>query len=145
MVERSTVHELKRTLNEDVFYPPHPPRSESPEYQAVHKKLIDEMDEPCWICGLRKSTGGNMETHHFAIEWALEGAVDPAKVTPEFPDVTDEASLRAFIDSEANMLVLCDRHHRHVEEGIHSLTYPVWRAQRYVRDGYKLTEEPGQS
>ena len=135
------VHELKRTLNENVFYPEHPPRRASLEFEATRKRLIVDMDTPCWICGIRRSTGGKMELHHEVVEWALENAVDPAKLGVEFPDVTDEISLRTFIDSGLNGMVLCDRHHRHIEEGIHSLTYPIWRAQRYVRQGYELTEK----
>lgn len=145
-------HIVKRTLHEVVAYPAHPPREESAEYRRVHHHLIVVLDEPCWICGVRNSTLNDptknpfgakaMETHHVALEWALEGAADPAKVLEEFPDMgaADDPHLRLWLDSEGNMLVLCDVHHRDGYAGIHSITYPVWRSQRYEWDGTNLTD-----
>src|SRR5581483_12523773 len=99
------------------------------------------MDEPCWICGIRHSTGGKMETHHAELEWAAERAFenDPAmleKLVEDFKlklDAPEE--LRKWLDSEGNMLVLCDKHHRGPYTGIHSITYPVWKLQRYEHQG----------
>lgn len=87
--------ELKRTLSEDVLYPPHAPRTESPEYKAIHKKMVVDEDRPCLVCGVRNSDlkdpkrrddpainpygAKAIETHHRLIEWALAGAVDLAK------------------------------------------------------------------
>ncbi len=147
----ATVHELRRTLHEKVFYPEHPPRKASAEYERTRHHLIVELDTPCFICGVRQSTLDDpslnpdgataMELHHWEIEWALCDAVDPTKLTPFFPEVVDRASLERFLDSAENGKVLCNVHHRHIERGIHTLEYPVWIAQKYVRDGYQLTDE----
>ena len=67
-------HTQTRTLTESVFYPPHDPRKASSEYKKVHHHLVYELDEPCWICGVRQSElpdGEHMETHHWHVEWAL--------------------------------------------------------------------------
>jgi hypothetical protein len=127
---------LKRTLEETVYYPPHDPRAASPAYRTLHRLLVVDRDEPCWICGIRHSTGGAMETHHQHIEWAAANGVDLTKVMADFPAVTDEPSLRAWLDSEGNMLVLCARHHRGPLTGIHSITYPAWLLQRYQGSGW---------
>ena len=131
-------HAVTRTLTETVWYPAHPPRRASAEYRRVHDHLVKELDEACWICGIRRSTGGRMETHHYRLEWALAwpGLIDPALVLADFPAMgeADDPHLRAWLDSEANMLVLCDEHHRSGTTGIHSITYPAWVAQRYLRD-----------
>ena len=50
-----SVSELKRQLLEDVMYPPHEPRKASAEYARTHHHLVVELDEPCWICGIRNS------------------------------------------------------------------------------------------
>jgi hypothetical protein len=84
-----------------------------------------------------------METHHWHLEWALANGVDPARVLADFPamgEATDPA-LRQFLDSEGNMLVLCDQHHRHGLTGIHSITYPAWVAQRWLRHGHDIAKE----
>lgn len=87
--------ELKRTLSEDVLYPPHVPRTETPAYKAIHKKMVVDEDRPCLVCGVRNSDlqdatrrddpainpyGAKAnETHHAKIEWALANAIDLTK------------------------------------------------------------------
>lgn len=128
--------ELKRTLREIAWFPPHDPRKASPEYERVHHRLVVEMDEPCWICGIRHSTGGKMETHHCEIEWAAEPAFehDPEMLARLVADVhakiDSPEALREWLDSEGNLLVLCATHHRAPYFGIHAITYPAWKLQR---------------
>lgn len=98
---------LKRQLDEYVAYPPHPPRSESAIYRRTHKHLIFDMDAPCWICGIRRSQGGALETHHYRFEWASQFGLDMKKVEADFPNLTDRQKLAEWVDSEGNMLVLC--------------------------------------
>ena len=132
---------LDRTLHEIAWYPPHDPRKASSEYHEVHHRLVVTMDEPCWICGVRHSTGGAMETHHAELEWAAERAFenDPAMLAKLVSDFQLKLSrpeeLREWLDSEGNMLVLCAKHHRGPYAGIHSITYPVWKLQRFQHEG----------
>ncbi len=144
------LHVVRRILQEAVTYPAHPPGTESAEYRQVHHHLIYELDEPCWICGVRRSTlndpaqnpckATQMETHHDGLEWALANAVDPAKIYADFKDkgmaAPTDAALRAWLDSEGAMTVLCDVHHRKRFRGIHVITYPVWAPQRWVLSGF---------
>ena len=150
MTDATQSHKVERTLHEVVFYPEHDPRKASPEYNKVHNHLINVLDEPCWSCGVKKSTLGDksqnpkgakqMETHHWRIEWALTNAIDPAKILADFPELgaADEVHLRQWLDSEGNMLVLCDICHRNGNHGIHSITYPVWVAQRYLQSNWDI-------
>lgn len=124
----STLH---RTLDELVEYPHHAKRKESPTYVRTHHHLVYELDAPCWICGIRHSTGGKMETHHYRFEWASQFGLDLEKVAADFPDLTDRTRLAEWVDSEGNMLVLCDAHHRGKHVGIHEISYPAWLLQRY--------------
>lgn len=119
---------LHRTLDELVAYPPHEPRKASAEYGRIHHDLVVTRDEPCWICGIRHSEGGAMETHHAHLEWAAANGVDPARILADFPEAND---LRQWLDSEGNMLVLCAAHHRGQHTGIHAISYPAWLLQRY--------------
>lgn len=154
MPDKVTAHAQSRQLTETVFYPDHDPRKASAEYKRTHEHLVDELDEPCWVCGVRKSTLGDpaqnphgatqLETHHVQVEWALANAVDPAKILADFPAMgaADDEHLRAWLDSEGNMLVLCDVHHRHGLYGVHMVTYPAWVVQRRLVDGYDLATGP---
>ena len=132
---------LVRTLDERVAYPPHPPRTPSPIYVKTHHHLVYEMDAPCWICGVRHSTGGAMETHHYRFEWASQFGLSLAKVEADFPALTDRQKLAAWVDSEGNMLVLCAAHHRSKYEGIHEITYPAWLLQRYQGDDFVFIDQ----
>jgi hypothetical protein len=133
--------ELRRTLVEDVMYPPHDPRKASAEYRHVHHHLVYELDEACWICGVRHSTGGAMETHHDHVEWAAANGIDLSLIVRDFPALTDTAALRHWLDSEGNMLVLCAAHHRGSRTGIHSITYPAWQLQRYQGKAWTFIQE----
>lgn len=138
-------HSQTRTLTESVYYAAHDARRASAEYERLHHHLVYELDEPCWICGVRQSqlpAGQHMETHHWHVEWALANRVDPAKILADFPEMgaADEPHLRAWLDSEGNMLVLCPDHHRHGLVGIHMITYPAWVAQRWLSDGHDIAQ-----
>jgi hypothetical protein len=124
----STLH---RTLDELVEYPHHAKRTESPTYVKTHHHLVYDLDAPCWICGIRHSNGGKLETHHYRFEWASQFGLDLEKVALDFPDLTDRAKLAEWVDGESNMLVLCDAHHRGKHVGIHEISYPAWLLQRY--------------
>lgn len=126
-------HVVTRTLKEQVWYPDHDARKASAEYTHVHHHLVVELDEACWICGIRRSTGGRMETHHDELEWALANGVNLNLVLKDFPAMgaADEPHLREWLDSEGNMLVLCDVHHRGGLQGVHMVTGPAWKAQRW--------------
>ena len=144
-------HVVTRTLKETIYYAEHDPRKASAEYTKVHHHLVYELDEPCWICGVRNSTlsdaahnpkgAKQMETHHWHVEWALANSVDPAFILADFPEMgaADEVHLRSWLDSEGNMLVLCDVDHRAGLEGIHMVTYPAWIVQRYL-DNHDVTK-----
>lgn len=115
MPAHETVDEETKGLLE--FYPEHPPRKDTPEYRATHKLLTHTLDQPCRDCGVRLSTladpiqnplgAKQLETHHWPLQREFADALDPLKVNKEFPTVTDRKSLDMFIDSPANMLVLC--------------------------------------
>ncbi len=138
-------HVVTRRLTESVAYPAHEPRKASPEYKAVHKHLVYELDEGCWVCGVKQSQlakGEHNETHHWHLEWALANAVDPKLIIADFPDMgaADEPHLRQWLDSEGNMLVLCSAHHRHGLVGIHCITYPAWVAQKWLFSGHDISQ-----
>lgn len=129
---------LHRTLDELVAYPPHDRRQASATYRRTHRHLIYELDAPCWVCGVRRSQGGQLETHHFHFEWAAQNGLELAKVTADWPAITDRRALAEWIDSEQNMLVLCAVHHRCSFRGVHMISYPAWLLQRYQGDEFEF-------
>ncbi|GHO46603.1 hypothetical protein [Ktedonospora formicarum] len=131
--------------------PPHDPREDTPIYQRTHNHLIFKLDTPCAICGVRHSTIDDpkenpygakaLETHHYPIERSLLNACDPRKVHHIFPQVKDYDSLEEFIDSEENMMVLCDIHHRHPNYGIHHVLAQDFFVQPFLYGGYQVVAD----
>lgn len=148
----SRVHATGEGLATVEMTPPHPPREETPTYAAAHHHLTKVLDEPCAMCGVRNSTlddpkqnpfgAKTIETHHYPIERSLMDACDPKKVGVVFPQVKDRATLEAFIDSEHNLMVLCDVHHRHPLHGIHHLAPQDFFVQPFLLDGYQVVTTP---
>jgi hypothetical protein len=142
------VHETKEGVASVELTPPHPPREETPIYLAAHHHLINELDSPCQVCGVRKSTlsdsdanpfgATDMESHHYPIERSLLDAVDLVKIRKLWPDVTDRASLERIVDSERNLIVLCNVCHRSPEHGIHHLLVQDWAIAPYLMAGYQV-------
>lgn len=68
-------HEKADRISEDVFYPDHPPRTESHTFKET-KTAGHAAKLPCAISGQTAGT----EYHHLFCEWAFSGAVDWQKV-----------------------------------------------------------------
>ncbi|GCE22577.1 hypothetical protein [Dictyobacter kobayashii] len=82
-----------------------------------------------------------IETHHYPIERSLLNACDPKKLRVTFPQIKDHQTLEEFIDSEDNIMVLCDIHHRHPHYGIHHLLAQDFFIQPYLYGGYQVVAE----
>lgn len=65
-------HELKATLSEDVFYPNHPPRKESPTFRKTKRTMKADGSYTCAVCGATEQ----IEDHHRFFEWAYSDAID---------------------------------------------------------------------
>ena len=132
---------LHRQLDELVAYPPHEKRHASATYRKTHHYLVNVLDAPCWVCGIRQSTGGVMETHHSHFEWASQNGLDLKKVTADWPQITNREELAKWVDGEGNMLVLCAAHHRGKQTGIHMISYPAWLLQRYEGEEFTFIDQ----
>ena len=142
------VHETSIAVSTIELSPPHPPRTETPEYKKAHDFLINVKNMGCQVCGVTKKTLKNatknpfkakqIESHHYPVERSLADACDPRKVHLDFPMVYDQVTLMQFVDSPANLIVLCDVHHRGVETGIHHLVTQDFVILKYLREGYQV-------
>jgi hypothetical protein len=132
-------HEVKEQISVDIFYPDHAPRKESALFGRTKTHLVDTMGTPCWVCGSKEGR----EVHHFHLEWADSDAADWDKVKAKHPnfDWSKFKSAEDFVDSEYNMMVLCEKHHRAKDHGIHLLPYPIWVAQALVKKGFVFSPD----
>jgi hypothetical protein len=155
-----TGHGETRSLHELGFYPPHGPRAKDVHYRifnAARRHLIDTLGVGCWIGGATKTqlaagfTGPHLcrgarqlEAHHHIAEFAGLNQVDWAKVAADFPvlGIHDDDTFLAAAEADGGLLILCDKHHRAPYHGIHSITEPVWKLDRYARPGWDFQGEP---
>lgn len=97
-------HELKLHVDIDVFYPDHPPRTESRVF--LHTKTHwHDIGAVCRVC----KTDKHIEIHHKFIEWADSDGVDWDKVKADHPSF-DWSTFKEpydFIDSIYNTEPLC--------------------------------------
>lgn len=135
------VHPTHESVANIELTPAHPPREETPEYARAHHFLVHVKKAPCEVCGVTIDSvqaPDTVETHHFPIERSLAGACDPQRVHADFPQVYDAATLMAFVDSPANLKVLCSTHHRSTTAGIHHLLPQDFAILKYLRAGYVI-------
>ena len=124
-------HELKLHVNIDVFYPDHPPRTESRVFLHT-KKHWHDTGAVCRVC----KTDKRIEIHHKFIEWADADGVDWDKVKADHPafDWSTFKEPSDFIDSVYNTEPLCELHHRgQAPHGIHFTPGPIHQMQQYKR------------
>jgi len=133
-----------------LFFPPHPPRVESPETGAsmiassskrTARARSAASPTPRSRAGgaggrarrrskrtTRSSSGRSWTRSICAASTPSSSARGAARRARTH--TTSRAQMRAWIDhSEDNLMVLCDVHHRRRGVGIHSLTAPLWSAQ----------------
>ena len=75
----------------------------------------------------------------------MTAPIDWKKVAEDFPAFDwhnfDPAKPGEFVDNMvAQGLILCKEHHTHPETGIHTLPWPIFVMQRYLKDGYKFND-----
>jgi len=159
----NTTHLLVKTLHERFEIPAHPPRTASPEFEAIRHRMIVVEDQPCFICLVRQSTlhdpaankhgATNMQLHHCWIEWALANAIDLGKFNAQIVaryrswgvpgyeiDFTQQQMIDWIDHGEQNMMPLCEVCHLHVDHGIHETDGPSWLAQLCIRDDFDFND-----
>ncbi len=105
-------HEKTDHLEEDVFYPDHPPRTESPTFLET-KRIGHKKGMLCAISGHSEKT----EYHHFFIEWAFAPAVDWETVKgvalgeitelPVLDEHTDLPTNKTFPAEQSLLWIIC--------------------------------------
>lgn len=73
-----------------------------------------------------------LEAHHKLIELAMLNEVDLELLEADFPGISVQ-DVGAWIDSDANLELLCLNHHRG-PMGVHMASFSDFTSESYVRD-----------
>ena len=140
-------HQQKVTHSYWVSYPAHPARKDDPHYRdfeeyryrthATAKCAIGEHRGDFTECSLDKP----LELHHAHVEFSLQNGVDLAWLEKDYPGISDPSQVGAWIESAANLLWLCESHHRG-PGGVHVASASDYEAERYVRGLITETQAP---
>lgn len=115
-------HDDIRHLIDIIHYEDHPAREESEEFVKLRREF-HESGAKCFI-----NNGyceGHIEIHHNEIEYSASTEVDWHRIMEELGF--------DHVDSKKQMLPLCHKHHMGVATGIHMVTAPAWKLQKYLK------------
>jgi hypothetical protein len=118
--EHNDIH----TLIEIAHYEAHADRKESKEFRRIKEEFHKEGAK----CYIDNRCEGDIEIHHNIIEFAASESIDWEKVQKDYPEFKNVDSFKG------NMLPLCTKHHRMPGYGIHDITYPIWKLQKYMNE-----------
>lgn len=132
----TAAHEQVTTHHYLMHYPAHPAREGDPHYADFHAyRNRTKADAKC-VLGAHRSDfsecHGGLELHHAHIEFSLQNGIDLAWLEKDYPGVSDPDSVGAWVESAANLLWLCEAHHRG-HGGVHVASASDYEATRYVR------------
>ncbi len=143
-------HDGKQTHRYLVHFPAHPARTSDPHYvdfNAYHRRT--RSTARCYI-GERigfdecRDAQGNpapapedgeqpgLELHHAHIEFSLQNGVDLAALEKDYPGVSDNTRIGAWVESATNFRWLCVHHHRGAA-GAHTVAHADYEASQYIK------------
>ena len=134
-------HDQPQTHHYTVHFPPHPARTDDPHYiDFNHIHDAGKADPEKWQCSVGKHRNdfsecdltNPLELHHSHVEFSLQNGIDLKWLEVDYPGIGDPNSLGAWVESAANLEVLCVFHHRGAG-GKHTAAYADWVAEQYVR------------
>lgn len=119
-----------------VAYPAHPPRSGDPHYvdfEAFRRRT--RKTAKCAYAvevGCADECAGGLELHHAHLEFALQNGVDLHHLEHAYPGISDPLKVGAWVESAANLIWLCEKHHRGAGTGVHHLSASDYEASKWT-------------
>lgn len=124
-----------------IAYPAHPARTADPFYKdfnAIHRAW--KKDPERWQCEIGKHRNDfsecdlakPLELHHSHVEFSMQQGIELTWLEVDYPGISDPKIVGQWVESAANLMVLCVRHHRG-HGGIHHAAASDFEAEKYVR------------
>lgn len=134
-------HDALQSHKYTIHFPAHPARAKDPHYvdfNHLHKAW--KKDPEKWQCAVGKHRGDfsecdlkkPLELHHSHVEFSLQNGVDLKWLEADYPGISNPDEVGAWVESAANLEVLCVFHHRGAG-GKHTAAYADFEAEMYIR------------
>ena len=155
-------HVDQSTLTVSIYDPEHAQRVTTAIFTRTRDEVLKD-ETVCWLCGQTADIVGSLEIHHNVVErmfaeiidWqlikdaALDGQVGWTEHQRElnknynWDKFMEAVPFDPYVwvdNAHLNGIPICKPHHTGKDEGIHSMDYPRWLAQRYIKEGYKYSD-----
>lgn len=153
MAKITTAYTEKETLSVAVNIPEHAERKTTALFAHSRKALIAREGGRCYICGATaEQSGHSLEAHHHPIERSLAELIDWDRFKFDAQAGFWGERIKAFDwdhftdwtqfvdDMTVNGMLLCKAHHIGKDEGMHTMPFPLWIAQKYAKEGYQFSD-----
>jgi hypothetical protein len=126
-----------------ISYPEHGPREGDPNYPDFHEWKRRQKADGKWRCAWAAAldddtdcdTSTPLEAHHSHLEYSLANGADLKHLAHLYPGIDTPDEVGAWIESDTNLMLLCARHHRSTDAGIHHLSASDHEAYKLVLRG----------
>jgi hypothetical protein len=135
-------HNQKFTHSYIVHYPAHAPRANDPHKWDFDQWKKRRREANTYHCDFAKDHRGGdesecdlkhpLEAHHKVVELAMMNEIDFALMETDFPGISAQ-EVGAWIDSDANLTLLCINHHRG-PMGVHCASASDFGSTFYIRN-----------
>lgn len=143
-------HERRVTTEYIEVTPGHSKRRETPLFREEREALLAEG----FTCFIGSECEGQLECHHFFVEWSKTNATDFNTVrqssdflvnpqngyafkSVDWERVSEDPTY--FVDHRVNLMILCEKHHRKPVYGIHYVPFSLWILQKFNLGGFDFT------
>lgn len=133
-------HETRQAHHYTVLFPAHPARKDDPHYRDFnHYHESTRHDPEIYQCAVGKhrsdfsecSLDKPLELHHSHVEFSLQNGVDLKWLEVDYPGISNQDEVGAWVESADNLQWLCEAHHRGLM-GVHKLSASDYEAVKYV-------------
>lgn len=124
-----------------MHFPDHAPRTGDPHYvDFEHIRRTWKDDPQKWRCAIGAHRNdfsecdneNPLELHHAHVEFSLQNGVNLKWLEPDYQGISNQNEVGAWVESAANLIVLCRFHHRG-HGGVHVASASDYEAEKYVR------------
>lgn len=133
--EPVAAHDQAVTNHYVVHFPEHAPREGDPHYKDFeHYRRTHVATARCQFAietGDDSECAGGLELHHDHVEFSLQNGISLKRLEHIYPGIGNPHDLGAWVESGANLVFLCAKHHRG-HGGIHHASAADYEAQKLV-------------
>jgi hypothetical protein len=124
-----------------MHYPAHPARKDDPHYVDFEAYRKAHIGTARCVIGAHRSdfsecssgdTNKGLELHHAHVEFSLQNGIDLHWLEHDYPGISDPSTVGAWVESGANLVFLCEFHHRG-HGGVHVASSSDFEAEKYVK------------